>query len=67
MVYAFQCEPCQVRVYSANPKRARGCPVCEQPMQGSPVVRRPIRLEAQDRRDPVVLGESAGLERDRLG
>jgi hypothetical protein len=66
MVYAFSCEPCQIRVYSANPKRARGCPACDEPMHGAPVVPRPIRLEAQDRRDPVVLGERAGLERDGL-
>jgi hypothetical protein len=65
MVYAFVCEPCQIRVYSASPRRARGCPVCDKEMSGGPV-ERPRRLEPQDRRDPVVLGEGAGLERDGL-
>jgi hypothetical protein len=40
MVYAFECERCQIRVYSAGPNRARGCPVCAEPMDGAPVVRR---------------------------
>jgi hypothetical protein len=65
MVYAFVCEPCQIRVYSAGPKRARGCPLCDKPMSGAPVERM-ARLEPQDRRDPVVLGEGARLERDGL-
>jgi hypothetical protein len=66
MVYAFECEPCQIRVYSASPKRARGCPLCDQPMPGTPVPDRGTRLEPQDRRDPVVLRQGAGLERDGL-
>ena len=54
MVYAFECEPCQIRVYSASPKRARGCPVCDQPMHGAPVVARGGRklTAAPSRIDP---------------
>jgi hypothetical protein len=66
MVYAFQCEPCQIRVYSASPKRARGCPACDEPMHGTPVAERASRLEPQDRRDPVVRREGAGLQRHGL-
>jgi hypothetical protein len=66
MVYAFECEPCQIRVYSASPKRARGCPLCDKPMPGAPVADRTSRLEPQDRRDPVVLRQGAGLQRDGL-
>lgn len=40
MVYAFECERCQIRVYSAKPKRTRGCPLCAQPMDGAPLVQR---------------------------
>jgi hypothetical protein len=37
MVYAFECADCQVRVYSASPKRARGCPLCDRAMTAHPV------------------------------
>ena len=36
MVYTFECADCQVRVYSASPKRARGCPLCERAMTAHP-------------------------------
>jgi hypothetical protein len=39
MVYAFECDRCQIRVYSATPKRARGCPLCGEPMAVAPVDR----------------------------
>lgn len=32
MVHAFVCEPCRIRVYSAAPKRPRGCPLCGEAM-----------------------------------
>jgi hypothetical protein len=37
MVYAFECEPCQVRVYSATATRARGCPLCGETMTRAPL------------------------------
>jgi predicted RNA-binding Zn-ribbon protein involved in translation (DUF1610 family) len=39
MVYAFECDGCQIRVYSATPKRARGCPMCGEAMAMAPVDR----------------------------
>ena len=42
MVYAFECERCQVKVYSASPNRTRGCPVCSQPMRVEPVADRGV-------------------------
>ena len=36
MVYRFECADCQVRVYSASPNRARGCPLCARAMTAHP-------------------------------
>jgi hypothetical protein len=40
MVYAFECERCQLKVYSVSPRRERGCPVCSQPMTAVPLSER---------------------------
>ena len=42
MVYAFECERCQVKVYSVSPRRERGCPVCSRPMSVVPVSERAV-------------------------
>jgi hypothetical protein len=62
MVHAFKCETCQIRVYSATAKRRRDCPLCGEPMQGSPVDR-PARGAPKPAPVPLPATPPAGIPR----
>jgi hypothetical protein len=48
MVYAFECDRCQVRVYRASTRGTRKCPMCAEPMRAEPVTDRLRALRARD-------------------